>query len=221
MLGAPGRECWREIWHIIGPQIDHVLSGGGATWHENQLVPIIRHGRREDVYWTYSYSPIEDAAASAGVGGVLVICNETTAQVLADRRHAFLVELDDAFRSQRHASSVISARIDLLGRIWERTAWALASCRPTMRRSSSRRPTWTESSPGGSLPFIRIRPRNIVLQRQGVTVVHNDVADARISTWRVTKPFKPELSCPSRWCAMGASGFTVRQRRSASRVVER
>lgn len=85
-LGRPAREVWEEIWPIIGPQIDQVVSGGGATWHVNALVPITRHGRREEVYWTYSYSPIDDATAPAGVGGVLVVCTETTAQVLAARR---------------------------------------------------------------------------------------------------------------------------------------
>eukprot|EP01037_Dinobryon_pediforme_P008863 gene8863-8952_t len=87
-LGRPGREVWSEIWHVIGPQIDLVMSGGGATWHENQLLPITRHGRVEDVYWTYSYSPIDDEDAETGVGGVLVVVTETTAQVLVGKRQA-------------------------------------------------------------------------------------------------------------------------------------
>src|SRR5467141_1598655 len=29
-LGQGGRECWAEIWDIIGPQIEQVMSGGGA-----------------------------------------------------------------------------------------------------------------------------------------------------------------------------------------------
>jgi len=29
------------------------MSGGGATWHEDQLVPVTRYGKREDVWWTY------------------------------------------------------------------------------------------------------------------------------------------------------------------------
>jgi hypothetical protein len=49
-VGEPAREVWGEIWHIIGPQIDHVMSGSGATWHENQLVPITRHGKLENAY---------------------------------------------------------------------------------------------------------------------------------------------------------------------------
>lgn len=87
-LGQPARQVWAEIWDTIGPQIDQVMSGGGATWAENQLVPITRDGRREDVYWTYGYSPIDQEGAATGVGGVLVLCTETTAQVLAGRREA-------------------------------------------------------------------------------------------------------------------------------------
>ncbi len=85
-LGRPGREVWAEIWPIIGPQIDQVMSGRGATWNANHLVPISRHGKLEEVYWTYSYNPIDDETARTGVGGVLVICTETTEQVLAERR---------------------------------------------------------------------------------------------------------------------------------------
>jgi signal transduction histidine kinase/CheY-like chemotaxis protein len=88
MLGAPGRDWWGEIWPIIGPQIDQVLHGGAATWHENQLVPIIRHGQLQDVYWTYSFGPIDERDAPNGVGGVLVLCTETTQQVLTERRLA-------------------------------------------------------------------------------------------------------------------------------------
>lgn len=87
-LGQSGREVWAEIWDIIGPQIDQVMSGGGATWHENALVPITRNGRREDVYWTYSYGPIDDSTAASGVGGVLVVCTETTAIVLAEKQRS-------------------------------------------------------------------------------------------------------------------------------------
>ena len=87
-LGRPAREVWDEIWDIIGPQFEQVMAGRGATWHENHLVPITRNGRREDVYWTYSYSPLDDETAPTGVGGVLVTCTETTPHVLAEQRLA-------------------------------------------------------------------------------------------------------------------------------------
>jgi len=76
-LGAPGRACWDEIWDIIGPQIEHVMAGKGSTWNVDQLVPITRHGRREDVWWTYSYGPID---LDGKVGGVLVVCNDVTSE---------------------------------------------------------------------------------------------------------------------------------------------
>src|SRR6202790_254498 len=79
-LGQGGRECWAEIWDIIGPQIEQVMSGGGATWHENQPVPVTRHGRLEQVYWTYGYSPIDE---EDGIGGVLVVCRDVTQEYLA------------------------------------------------------------------------------------------------------------------------------------------
>ena len=95
-IGQPARHVWAEIWEIIGPQIDQVMRGGGATWNENHLVPITRNGRREEVYWTYSYGPIDDDSVVGGVGGVLVVCTETTAAVLAERRRA-----DEAARQRR------------------------------------------------------------------------------------------------------------------------
>ena len=79
-LGQRGRECWAEIWDVIGPQIAQVMRGGGATWHENQLIPVTRHGRLEQVYWTYGYSPIDE---DDGVGGVLVVCRDVTSEYLA------------------------------------------------------------------------------------------------------------------------------------------
>ena len=63
-LGQRGEDCWPEIWPIIGPQIAQVMSTGEATWNENQLVPIIRDGKLEDVYWTYSYSAVHDLDGS-------------------------------------------------------------------------------------------------------------------------------------------------------------
>jgi PAS domain S-box-containing protein len=82
-LGQPGRECWGEIWPIIGPQIEDAMQHGVASWHEHQLVPILRNGRLEEVYWTYGYSPVfED---DGRIAGVLVICNETTREVVSSR----------------------------------------------------------------------------------------------------------------------------------------
>lgn len=83
-MGQPARECWQEIWSIIGPQIERVMLHADATWKEDQLVPIYRNGKLEDVYWSYGYSPILDDGG--GVGGTLLVCMETTSRVVAERR---------------------------------------------------------------------------------------------------------------------------------------
>jgi PAS domain S-box-containing protein len=79
ILGQKAENYWAEIWHIIKPLIDQVLDGGEATWSEDQLIPIYRNGHIEDVYWTFSYSPIKDESGKPG--GVLVTCTETTEKV--------------------------------------------------------------------------------------------------------------------------------------------
>ncbi len=78
-LGKPGSAFWPEAWPAIYPVIEGVLAGGEATWREDQLVPIHRNGKREDGYWTYSFSPVRDE--SGGIAGVLVLCQDVTAQV--------------------------------------------------------------------------------------------------------------------------------------------
>jgi PAS domain S-box-containing protein len=83
-VGQQGIECWPEIWSIIGPQIQAVMERGESSWNANQLVPIKRNGKLEEVFWTYSYSPVRDKNGS--VQGVLVVCSETTEQVLSERR---------------------------------------------------------------------------------------------------------------------------------------
>jgi signal transduction histidine kinase len=60
------------------------MTTGAATWHENQLVPILRDGKLEDVYWTYGYSPVRDANGT--ICATLVVCSETTETVVAGQQ---------------------------------------------------------------------------------------------------------------------------------------
>lgn len=103
-LGARGRECWEEIWDIIGPQIDYVLAGNGATWNVDQLVPVTRHGRREDVWWTYSFGPID---FEGKVGGVLVVCKDVTSEHMA--REALNLINEELKHRVKNTLAVLSA----------------------------------------------------------------------------------------------------------------
>ena len=84
ILGMKAEEAWSEIWDVIKPLIDQVLAGGEATWSEDQLIPIYRNGKIEDVYWTFSYSPVHNE--SNKVAGVLVTCTETTEKVIIRKK---------------------------------------------------------------------------------------------------------------------------------------
>ncbi len=78
ILGMPAKQAWTEIWDVIKPLIDVVLEGG-STFSEDQLIPIYRNERLEDVYWTFSYSPV--IGEHTKPEGVLVTCQETTEKV--------------------------------------------------------------------------------------------------------------------------------------------
>ncbi|SED15831.1 PAS domain S-box-containing protein [Amycolatopsis tolypomycina] len=90
-LDKPGAEVWSEIWHIIGPMLDSVMTTGEATWSEDLLLPMNRHGYWEETYWTYSYSPVHDDEGT--VRAVFTAVSDTTERVIGERRLATLREL--------------------------------------------------------------------------------------------------------------------------------
>lgn len=79
MIGQKAEDAWSEVWHIIKPMMNQVLETGEATWSENQLIPFYRNGRIEDIYWTFSYSPIINEEGE--IAGIFTTCVETTAEV--------------------------------------------------------------------------------------------------------------------------------------------
>jgi PAS domain S-box-containing protein len=92
-LGQPAKECWREIWDVIGPQIESIQNGGPSTWNEDLTLPMNRYGFIEETYFTFSYSPIPDPLSPSGVGGILATVQETTEKVIGDRRMTLLRNL--------------------------------------------------------------------------------------------------------------------------------
>ncbi len=98
ILGMPAEQAWTEIWDVIKPLIDQVLLGG-STFSEDQLIPIYRNNRLEDVYWTFSYSPVMGEQDQPE--GVLVTCQETTEKVrslkeLREREEQLLFTIEAA-----------------------------------------------------------------------------------------------------------------------------
>jgi len=120
ILGTPAKEAWAEIWPVIGPLIESVLATGEATWFEDQLVPIFRNGHIEDVYWTFSYSPVADDSGKRA--GVFVTCTETTGKVilfkgLEESNKRFLNNILQApvamciFRGKNHVVEIANERM--------------------------------------------------------------------------------------------------------------
>lgn len=112
-LGRPGVESWPEIWDIIGEQLRGVLERGSASWSEDLLLVLERHGYREEAYFTYSYSPIKHSDGT--IGGVFSAVNETTARVLSERRLRILRELAEQTADAKTVDSACSIFASVLG----------------------------------------------------------------------------------------------------------
>lgn len=82
-LGRPFAEVWSDIWEQISPLVERTLAGE-ASFHEDLLIPMERNGYREDAWFSFSYTPLEDE--SGAIAGMFCAAAETTEKVLAERR---------------------------------------------------------------------------------------------------------------------------------------
>ncbi|WP_101255910.1 SpoIIE family protein phosphatase [Streptomyces barkulensis] len=113
-LARPGRQVWGEIWDVIGPMLRSVTETGQATWSEDLLLRMERHGYLEETYWTYSYSPLHDDEGR--VRGVFTACNETTERVVGERRLAVLQDLGAQAGTARSVGEACRLVARVLGR---------------------------------------------------------------------------------------------------------
>jgi PAS domain S-box-containing protein len=114
-LGRPGAESWPETWPIVRQQFEHALTGN-ASWSENLLLASDRRGFLEECYFTYSHSPLRDAAGN--VVGVQTSVIETTDRVLSERRMLILRDLSKAsVEATSQGDSVERTCEALLGRL--------------------------------------------------------------------------------------------------------
>jgi len=115
-IGKQGKEVWPEIWDFIGPLIQQVITTGIPVFFEDQLVPFYRNGRMEDIYWTFSYSPVYDDEGK--INGVFVTCTETTAHVVDRKKIEDIVtqrtcELEEAHEALLQSNTYLQQLINL------------------------------------------------------------------------------------------------------------
>jgi hypothetical protein len=92
-MGQPASECWREIWHTIGPLIEKPFRGGEASWMEDIFLEMNRCGFTEETHFTVAYSPVPDDTVPSGIGGVLATVHEITEKIVGERRVTLLRDL--------------------------------------------------------------------------------------------------------------------------------
>jgi signal transduction histidine kinase/DNA-binding response OmpR family regulator len=124
-LGQPARECWPEIYHIIGPLIDTPFLGGPATWMDDILLELDRHGFLEETHFTIAYSPVPDDTAPRGIGGVLGTIHEITQQVIQERRVAALRDLGARLSEAKTAEDACEDAASVFARHDKDTPFAL------------------------------------------------------------------------------------------------
>jgi hypothetical protein len=113
-LGQPAREIWPEIWDVIGPMFESVMTTGKATWSEHEILLIERRGFTEECFFHWSYSPLFDEAGD--IAGILDISVETTAENLNARRIESIADLNASMSMHEHPTDVCVAAIGVLSR---------------------------------------------------------------------------------------------------------
>jgi len=74
-MGISTRQTFAEIYHIVGPMFDDVMTGK-AIWAPDFMYVLERNGYPEECFFDFAYSPIHNEDGT--IGGVLVTVIEKT-----------------------------------------------------------------------------------------------------------------------------------------------
>jgi signal transduction histidine kinase/DNA-binding response OmpR family regulator len=114
VLGIPFREVFSEIWEELRSRIEHVLRTGEATWDEGLCLFLMRDGRLQETYHTFSYSPAPGDAPGQ-IGGLFCCVVEETERVIGERRIALLGALASGLAQAKTEQEVFAALEACLG----------------------------------------------------------------------------------------------------------
>jgi signal transduction histidine kinase/CheY-like chemotaxis protein/anti-sigma regulatory factor (Ser/Thr protein kinase) len=110
-LGRRGRFVWWDIWESISPMLASVIATGEATWSHDLMLPMVTAGRRQERYFTFTYSPL--VGANGESYGIFCPSSETTERVISERRLHLLNAVASATMETRTVDDAVSAAISV------------------------------------------------------------------------------------------------------------
>ena len=112
-LGRNFLDVWHEIRADLVPLVDRAF-GGDAIHMDDITLMMDREGLDSEAHFAFSYTPVRDE--DDVVRGLFCACTETTDVVMANRRQAFRLELEDALRGIEDAEAIMNVAVSALGR---------------------------------------------------------------------------------------------------------
>lgn len=108
VLGARAKECWAEAWELIQKKLDVLETDPHGVFEEDKPIPLYNNGQPEEVYWTFSYSRLQDSEGT--YAGTLIIFKETSAANRELRRKKeeknFLLTITDKLQSRSETGEI-------------------------------------------------------------------------------------------------------------------
>ena len=111
-LGRSFLDVWAEVRADLVPLVEQALAGESVHMDDITLM-VDRGGLDQEAHFAFSYTPVRDG--DGAVEGFFCACSETTNMVMAARRQAFRLELEDTLRGIDDADTVIRTAGRLLG----------------------------------------------------------------------------------------------------------
>ena len=136
ILGKPFEQVWPEIWDQIGPILAATMEGE-TLWFEDQEFALTRNGFMEQVFASFSTSPIR--AEAGEIAGVFCVCSETTGKIRSQQERLRLLDvIGEATRLADEPQAIMEHSTRLLGEYLKVTRVAYADLEPDNDRFTIR-----------------------------------------------------------------------------------
>ena len=114
IFAKPAREAWSDLWHMIGPVAERVLSTGEPYRAEDVVLVPDRVNPYDESRFNVSCAALRDE--DAAVAGIFIIATETTSATRAAlRRQLAVVEEEERRRLSRELHDEIGQHLTALG----------------------------------------------------------------------------------------------------------